>query len=84
MKIHIEVDCTPDEARTFFGLPNIKPVQEALMREFQEQMTRHMREFDAETLIKTWFQFGAKGWDEMRKAFAAQADNPKTSRGPKA
>ena len=33
MKIKIEVDCTPEEARNFFGLPNVKPMQEAVMAE---------------------------------------------------
>ncbi len=23
MKVHIEIDCTPDEARTFMGLPDV-------------------------------------------------------------
>lgn len=31
MKITIDVDCTPDEARRFLGLPDVAPMQEALM-----------------------------------------------------
>ena len=23
MKIHVEIDCTPEEARTFLGLPDV-------------------------------------------------------------
>ena len=30
MKITIDFDATPDEARRFFGLPDIAPMQEAL------------------------------------------------------
>ena len=30
MKITVNVDCTPDEARHFFGLPDVKPMQDAL------------------------------------------------------
>ena len=29
MKITIEIDCTPDEARQFVGLPDVKPMQAA-------------------------------------------------------
>jgi hypothetical protein len=27
MKINVEVDCTPLEARQFFGLPDVQPMQ---------------------------------------------------------
>jgi hypothetical protein len=30
MKVHIDIDCTPEEARTFFGLPDLQPMQEAV------------------------------------------------------
>lgn len=26
MKVHIEIDCTPEEARTFMGLPDVNKV----------------------------------------------------------
>ncbi|MES2493043.1 MAG: DUF6489 family protein [Pseudomonadota bacterium] len=29
MKVNVEVDCTPLEARTFLGLPDVTPVNEA-------------------------------------------------------
>ena len=28
MKVNIEVDCTPDEARRFLGLPDVAPMQQ--------------------------------------------------------
>ena len=31
MKVTIEIDCTPDEARVFMGLPDVKPMQAAVM-----------------------------------------------------
>ena len=31
MKISIDIDCSPQEARAFFGLPNVEPIQEAGM-----------------------------------------------------
>ncbi len=38
MKITIDVDCTPDEARAFFGLPDVAPVQQAFVDEMQKHM----------------------------------------------
>jgi len=28
MKVHIEIDCTPEEARTFMGLPDVNKVND--------------------------------------------------------
>ena len=35
MKITVDIDCTPEEARHFFGLPDVKPMQDALMQQIQ-------------------------------------------------
>ena len=31
LKITIDIDCTPDEARQFMGLPDVKPLQAAVL-----------------------------------------------------
>jgi hypothetical protein len=31
MKITVEVECTPEEARQFLGLPDVKPLQTIAM-----------------------------------------------------
>ena len=31
MKITIEVDCTPEEARAFMGMPDVRPMQDEIM-----------------------------------------------------
>jgi len=38
MKITVDIDCTPEEARKFLGLPDVAPMQETLMRQVQERM----------------------------------------------
>ena len=38
MKFKVDIDCTPDEARAFFGLPDVKPLQEALLPEVEERL----------------------------------------------
>jgi kynurenine formamidase len=40
MKIKIDIDCTPQEARAFFGLPDVEPIQEAVPCHTELQ-TRH-------------------------------------------
>ena len=38
MKITVNVDCTPEEARAFFGLPELKPLQDQIIQQMQERM----------------------------------------------
>lgn len=72
MKIKIDIDCTPDEARTFFGLPDVKPMQESLMAELQERISANLAAMDPESLIKTWMPMSLQGFEQMQKAFWSQ------------
>lgn len=69
MKIHVDVECTPEEARTFFGLPDVAPMQAAVMREVQDRVMASMKGADAETLLKTWMPAGVAGLEQMQKMF---------------
>jgi hypothetical protein len=41
MKVSIDIDCTPDEARAFFGLPNVEILNKAIIDEVQARMMDH-------------------------------------------
>ncbi len=69
MKFNIEVDCTPEEARAFLGLPDVKPMQDKLMKQIEEQMQANLKAMDPETLMKTWLPAGMQSWEQMQKAF---------------
>lgn len=43
MKITINVDCSPEEARSFLGLPDVKPMQTAMMEEVENRMRANMK-----------------------------------------
>jgi len=81
MKVTINIDCTPEEARAFFGLPDVKPMQDAMMAEIEKRMRANMDAMDPETLFKTWLPVGMQGWEQLQKAFwgqmnqAASGDN---------
>jgi hypothetical protein len=72
MKVRIEVDCTPDEARAFLGLPDVKPFQDALMAQWQSEFGKRLAEMGPEAVMKAWFPAGTKGWEELQKAFWTQ------------
>ncbi|MBI5164307.1 MAG: hypothetical protein HY985_10445 [Magnetospirillum sp.] len=72
MKFTIDVDCTPEEARDFLGLPDVKPVQEVLMRQVEERMLSTLAAMDPETMIKTWLPAGVQNFEQLQKMFWAQ------------
>ncbi|WP_374654129.1 DUF6489 family protein [Dongia sp.] len=69
MKINVDIDCSPEEARAFFGLPNVAPMQDAVMQEVQDRVMAAMKGTDAETLLKTWMPAGIAGLEQMQKMF---------------
>jgi hypothetical protein len=72
MKITLDVDCTPDEARAFFGLPDVKPMQDALMKQIQDRMTANLQAMDPESMIRTWLPAGVQGMEQLQKMFWSQ------------
>ena len=72
MKFTVDVECTPDEARRFIGLPDVAPMQEAMMKELEKQLKANIQSLDPETMIKTWLPATIQGWGEMQKMFWAQ------------
>ena len=66
MKVTIEIDCSPEEAREFFGLPDLKPMQAAVMARMEQQMTEAAGRFSPEALIKSWMSIAPQGPDQLR------------------
>jgi hypothetical protein len=69
MKVNIEIDCTPLEARQFFGLPDVQPMQIAVMDKLQQQMLANIDKVSPESLIQSWFSFDPKLADRMQDMF---------------
>ena len=72
MKIRINIDCTPQEARQFMGLPNVEPLHEAMTDKMKERMEEYFATLDPETFVKTWLPSGIANWEQMSKAFWTQ------------
>lgn len=69
MKITVDVDCTPEEARRFLGLPDVAPMQEAMLAQMQAQMEKAASAIVPETIMKTLFPNMEGGLAGMQKAF---------------
>lgn len=76
MKVKFDIECTPEEARQFLGLPDVAPMQDALMGEMEERMRENIRSLDPETMIKTWLPATIEGWGAVQKMFWQQMGGP--------
>jgi len=67
MKMTIEVDCTPEEARRFMGLPDVSALNEHLVGEMQKRVEANMALISPDELVKNWMSFGAGAQEQFRK-----------------
>lgn len=67
MKVTIEIDWTPEEARRFLGLPDVVPIQTAVMEKLQQRMQGAIDATTPEALLKAWVPMSP---DQMQLAFA--------------
>jgi hypothetical protein len=73
MKMTIEIDCTPVEARAFLGLPDVSALNEHLVKEMQNRMDANMAMLAPEELMKNWMAFGTGAQEQFRKLMTAAA-----------
>lgn len=73
MKITVDVDCTPEEARTFLGLPDVKPMQDALLRQAQDRLSASLQAMDPETMMTTWMPASVQGFENLQKFWSSFA-----------
>lgn len=80
MKVTIDIDCTPEEARTFLGLPDVKPFQQAVMDRMQDQVQKTIDTLGPEAMMKAFFPSGVPGLDELQGLFWRMATGSGASR----
>ncbi|MFZ1886292.1 MAG: DUF6489 family protein [Rhodoplanes sp.] len=69
MKVNIEIECTPAEARQFFGLPNVEPMQAAVMQQLEKRMLADIDRFSPEALMTSWLPMGPRGAEQIQDFF---------------
>ncbi|WEK44525.1 MAG: DUF6489 family protein [Candidatus Sphingomonas colombiensis] len=71
MKVNVEVDCTPEEARRLMGLPDLTPIHEAYIAKMKEAMDGGMRPEMFENIVKNWAPMGEAGLSFWQRLFEA-------------
>lgn len=77
MKVNIEIDCEPSEARAFLGLPNVEPLNDHLVAEMKRRMDENMALMQPDELMKTWTSFGMQAQDQFRRLMEMAATSTK-------
>jgi Family of unknown function (DUF6489) len=81
MKVTVNIDCTPQEARQFFGLPDVQPMQAAVLAEMERRTLAEMEKFTPENLLQSWFSSGQQGADMFTKMLSGIAMKPSEAKG---
>ena len=78
MKVTVEVDCTPLEARSFLGLPDVTPLNEHLVREMQTRFDKNASLLKPEELMKNWMALGGAAQEQFFKLMTSAASGAAT------
>ncbi|MCS7266693.1 MAG: DUF6489 family protein [Geminicoccaceae bacterium] len=73
MKFHIEIDCTPEEARAFLGLPDVAPMQKAVLQAAEERLLEAIKAMDAKTLMEQWLPLSLRNLEQWQSLWAQMA-----------
>ena len=79
MKVTIEIDCTPKEARAFLGQPDVEAFNAWLMEQMKARFEQNMELLKPEEMMKGWMAVGGQAQDAMRRFMetAAAAGAPR-------
>ncbi len=68
MKVTVDVDCTPEEARRFLGLPDLMPVHEAYIDKMKAAVGEGATPEAFAEMMKNWGPLSEAGmtmWKQM-------------------
>ena len=90
MKIKLDIDCTPEEARAFLGLPDVAGIQNEMLEKVRDRMVANLKYADPQEMFRFWFP-GRRGahrgaerlWSRLRgRRVGAPARRPPPLPGP--
>jgi hypothetical protein len=67
MKVTVDVDCTPAEARTFLGLPDVTPIHDKYVKTVLDSFDGIANVEQMETMFKSFSPLGDAGMRLFRQ-----------------
>jgi Family of unknown function (DUF6489) len=72
MKVSIDIECSPEEARQLMGLPDVAAMNEELVAALGDKLRATLSGKEPEALFGEWFAGGFEGLEKIQKDFWAQ------------
>ena len=70
MKIRIDIDCSPEEARAFLGWPDVADFQRAAVEQMHKRTTEYFESLEPEKLARMFMPAGMEAWEAMQRTFS--------------
>ncbi len=81
MKVKIEIDLKPEEARKLMGLPEVETMQQDLMDQIKDKMQEEINAMtDPQAFMERYLPLGMQGLEQFQKmmtAFTSAGTNKK-------
>jgi hypothetical protein len=78
MNITMNIECTPEEARRFMGLPDMAPIHDIYLEKLRDAMTNGMTPELLENMMRTWSPMGEMGMNAWQKMIEQMTGTAKT------
>ena len=81
MKITVDVDCTPEEARRFMGLPDLTPVHAAYVEKMTKAVSEGVTAESFAEIARSWGPMSEAGvtmWRSMMEGMSGSKSGPKS------
>ncbi|MDH3738196.1 MAG: DUF6489 family protein [Alphaproteobacteria bacterium] len=69
MKITVDIDCAPQEARHLMGMPDLSEVQREGVEEMRKRLLANLDTMDPQAMLRILGPMGAEGWEQFQKMF---------------
>ena len=69
MKITVDVDCTPEEARRFMGLPDLTPLHDAYLDKMKKTIDEGITPDTLQQMMQGWMPMGEAGMNMWSSLF---------------
>lgn len=71
MKVTVDMDMSPEEARKLMGLPDLEPLQNAMMEKIQSQMEEYFSDIsDPEAMFNKFMPIGINAMEQYSNFYS--------------
>lgn len=77
MKISVDVDCTPEEARRFMGLPDLSSVHEVYIDKMKRTIEDGLTPEGITTMMQNWAPMGEASMNLWKQIFEQMSGRSK-------